>query len=371
MNIIKAFPVISILLGSFLTFFILFTKNNFSKNTLAKYSLATVMFLYTLLSVGTYIDSVEYDVPLFLNSISFVSFVFIGISFYYFCTAVFNKKIQLVSTLFIILYGIFKTCFFYYLVDQVGTERNEIEKLFIPPYVAIIEYAIYDYIVSCIINLYFIYRAYKIFSTTSLIIHQDKKQDIYFKWINLLFYINFAVILALLIQIVLVLFGIGTLDIIFTIEPIVYTLYFFVFVYSLMYFPVFAFTGDYNDLPKEEKYKNSSLNDSAKLFNKIHILVTEEQLFLSSELKINTLSERLDTSVPHISQAINENKQMSFSDYINSFRIEEAKKRLLVKKPDTIFAIAIDVGFNNKSTFYHAFKKLTNTTPTEFRKHMK
>jgi AraC-like DNA-binding protein len=59
---------------------------------------------------------------------------------------------------------------------------------------------------------------------------------------------------------------------------------------------------------------------------------------------------------------------MSFPDFISSFRIEEAKKQLMAPKPDTIFAISLDVGFNSKAAFYTAFKKHTQMTPTEFKK---
>ncbi len=371
MSIIKAFPIISALLGCFLTFFIVQTKNSFGKNNVAKYSLALVVFLYTMISIGNYIDTNHYEAPLYISFISFISFTFVGISFYYFCASVIDRKIRFKPiVLLVLVYGIFKTWFFLYIVKVVGN-REAMDLLLKKPYTPIIIYAIYDYIASCLLNIFFIYRAFVLFKTTPLIVSLNTKREVYFKWINLLFFINFAVILFLMIQAILVLFDIGSLDIIFMIEPIVYTVYFFVFVYSLMYFPVFAFTGDYNDLPKnvKEKYRNSSLSNSEELFQKVDTLVIEEKMFLSPELKINTLSERLETSVPHISQAINENKNISFSDYINGFRIDEAKKRLLVKKPDTIFAIAIDVGFNSKATFYHAFKKLTNTTPTEFRKH--
>ncbi|WP_299156131.1 helix-turn-helix domain-containing protein [uncultured Tenacibaculum sp.] len=370
MSIIKAFPIISILLGCFLTFFIIQTKNSFGKNNVAKYSLALVVFLYTLVSVGNYIDSNHYEVPLYVSFISFISFTFVGISFYYFCASVIDRRIGFKPIMLtVVIYGVFKVWFFIYLVEIIGS-RETMNMLLHKPYKPVIIYAIYDYIVSCLLNIFFIYRAYILFKTTPLIVALNTKREVYFKWINLLFFINFAVIFSLMVQVILVLLGIGSLDIIFMIEPIVYTVYFFVFVYSLMYFPVFAFTGDYHDLPKniKEKYKNSSLNNSEELFKKVDKLVIKDKLFLFSELKINTLSEKLGTSVPHISQAINENKNISFSDYINSFRINEAKKKLLVEKPDTIFAIAIDVGFNSKATFYHAFKKLTNTTPTEFRK---
>jgi len=59
---------------------------------------------------------------------------------------------------------------------------------------------------------------------------------------------------------------------------------------------------------------------------------------------------------------------MSFPDFINSFRIEEAKKKLIEPNPATIFAISLDVGFNSKAAFYTAFKKNTQMTPTEFKK---
>ncbi|MCF2874722.1 MULTISPECIES: helix-turn-helix domain-containing protein [unclassified Tenacibaculum] len=371
MNIIKAFPVISALLGCFLTFFIIQTKNSFGKNNVAKYSLALLVFLYTLTCIGNYIDANHYDAPLYLGFINFISFTFVGVTFYYFCASIVDRKIRFKPiVLIIVAYGIFKTCFFIYLVRVVG-DRESIYELLKEPYEPIVYYAVYDYIASCLFNLFFIYRAFILFKTTPFMVSLNTQKEIYFKWINLLFFINFAVIFFLMTLVILVLFGIGSLEFVLKIEPILYTIYFFAFVYSLMYFPVFAFTGDYNDLPTnvKEKYKNSSLINSEELFKKVDRLVTEEKMFLSPELKINTLSERLETSVPHISQAINENKNISFSDYINGFRIDEAKKRLLVKKPDTIFAIAIDVGFNSKATFYHAFKKLTNTTPTEFRKH--
>ena len=60
----------------------------------------------------------------------------------------------------------------------------------------------------------------------------------------------------------------------------------------------------------------------------------------------------------------------SFPDFINQYRIEEAKKRLLdpAKKHYTVLAIAEEVGFNSKSSFNNVFKKHVKMTPSEFRK---
>ena len=75
-------------------------------------------------------------------------------------------------------------------------------------------------------------------------------------------------------------------------------------------------------------------------------------------------------SVSSLSKTINDESGFSFSDYINSLRVEKAKQLLASEdfKEYTILSIGLECGFNSKSTFYLAFKKFTNTTPTDFRK---
>ena len=67
---------------------------------------------------------------------------------------------------------------------------------------------------------------------------------------------------------------------------------------------------------------------------------------------------------------VNKFSGKNFSDYINSLRVEEAKRCL--RNPGfeayTMVAIGLECGFNSKSTFYTAFKKFTGQTPTSFRK---
>ena len=60
----------------------------------------------------------------------------------------------------------------------------------------------------------------------------------------------------------------------------------------------------------------------------------------------------------------------NFADYINWYRIEEAKKILESPRGSRrmISAVAIEVGFNTMAAFYTAFKKYTNMTPTRYKK---
>jgi AraC-like DNA-binding protein len=82
------------------------------------------------------------------------------------------------------------------------------------------------------------------------------------------------------------------------------------------------------------------------------------------------LAEQLGLSPNYLSQVINERLEQNFFDFINWYRIEEAKHRLAspVGERDNIITLALDAGFNSKSAFYTAFKKHTAMTPSQYKK---
>jgi len=82
------------------------------------------------------------------------------------------------------------------------------------------------------------------------------------------------------------------------------------------------------------------------------------------------LAKTLAVSPHHLSQTINEQLNQNFIDFINAYRIEEAKRLLtdLAKKHYSILAVSEEVGFNSKSAFNTAFKRHASMTPSEFRK---
>jgi AraC-like DNA-binding protein len=126
-----------------------------------------------------------------------------------------------------------------------------------------------------------------------------------------------------------------------------------------------------DELPAK-KYEGSVLTEerSARYLNKLLHLMENEQPFTDGDLSIQTLAEKLSIPAPHLSQTINECLGKTFPDFINSYRIEEVKKRLLdpAKKHYTVLAIAEEVGFNSKSSFNDVFKRYVGMTPSEFRK---
>ena len=123
---------------------------------------------------------------------------------------------------------------------------------------------------------------------------------------------------------------------------------------------------------ENSKYKSSklSLTDKKNIIEKLNHTVGVNKYYLTPNLTINKLGQKLDVQSKHLSQVINENFDQNFCDYINSYRIEDAKNQLEDPKQQhkTILEICYAIGFNSKSAFNDVFKKQTGLTPTAYRK---
>ncbi len=104
--------------------------------------------------------------------------------------------------------------------------------------------------------------------------------------------------------------------------------------------------------------------------DRLKALMCSEKPYLNNELTIQHLADKLDVTPAVISAYLNKNLGMNFFNYVNGFRIEEAKLRLSnpAYANDTLLCIAFDSGFNSKSSFNTLFKKSTGITPSEYRK---
>ncbi len=120
------------------------------------------------------------------------------------------------------------------------------------------------------------------------------------------------------------------------------------------------------------KYQTSSLSihEMKTIQQQLEKLFSEEKSYLQNNLSVDDLAEKLQTKSQYISRTFSEHFHENFNDYVNKHRITFAKKLLKDKKFQhyKIEAIAEEAGFNNKVTFYKAFAKFTNTTPSKFRK---
>jgi AraC-like DNA-binding protein len=119
------------------------------------------------------------------------------------------------------------------------------------------------------------------------------------------------------------------------------------------------------------KYKKSSLSDTEKkiILEEVVSQMESNKYFLSSTASLSGLAKAINQTPHHVSQVINENLGQSFFELMASYRVREAKEILKTElgKKLTIEEIAERVGYNSKSAFNTAFKKITSTTPSSFR----
>ena len=116
-----------------------------------------------------------------------------------------------------------------------------------------------------------------------------------------------------------------------------------------------------------EPVNNEDLND---IMHKVHERFRSSKDFKNPELSLPQLAKNLETNTSILSRAINVGSEMNFNDFVNSFRVEAVKEALAIgqHKTTTLVGIAMDCGFNSKSTFIRSFKKHTGQTPTEYLK---
>lgn len=129
-----------------------------------------------------------------------------------------------------------------------------------------------------------------------------------------------------------------------------------------------------NEKKEAEKYSKSGLKEvQAEMYlNKLLNYMETNKPFLDNDLTINDLSVKTGISRHHITQVLNERYKRNFFTFINEYRAKEVMERFSDPKFNnyTILAIALDSGFNSKTTFNSFFKNQTGLTPSEYREKM-
>ncbi len=116
------------------------------------------------------------------------------------------------------------------------------------------------------------------------------------------------------------------------------------------------------------KYQRSALGaeQAASIANKLQQAMEQDQLYLDAALSLPKLARHIGCSANYISQTLNETLGLNFFDYVNRYRVQAAAAQL--RNTDlSVLDIAMNVGFNAKSSFYTAFKKELQQTPSQYR----
>jgi AraC-like DNA-binding protein/TM2 domain-containing membrane protein YozV len=125
------------------------------------------------------------------------------------------------------------------------------------------------------------------------------------------------------------------------------------------------------DIPIEvEKEKPKRLNTEqiTSLSAQLSSLMEKEKLFLDNDLNLPAVAEKLGISIHEASFLINETTKDNFYNFINKYRVEEAKKLLASSKMQqlNILGIAYESGFNSKTTFNTTFKRIVGISPSQY-----
>ncbi len=98
--------------------------------------------------------------------------------------------------------------------------------------------------------------------------------------------------------------------------------------------------------------------------------IHSKKLFLESNLNLERFSEQIGLRPRDTSAVLKAHYQLNFFEFINRFRVEEAKRLLALPefKDETILEVIYKSGFNSPSAFHRFFKRIVGVTPTEYRK---
>ncbi len=145
------------------------------------------------------------------------------------------------------------------------------------------------------------------------------------------------------------------------------------FVLKALYNPQ-HFTGIGSDLEPIDTLtkKNESISHKKIISNESSIRLTaymeQNKPYLDDALSLQKLAAQVDMPEKELSILINKQIGKHFFDFINEYRIKDAKILLKDQSNLTVLEILYQVGFSSKSSFYTAFKKETGFTPSDYRK---
>jgi len=143
------------------------------------------------------------------------------------------------------------------------------------------------------------------------------------------------------------------------------------FIFLLGY--IAYFKPDFFEIPKDILIKNQILSpfpnfDDKTELNKLNLIFTEKSLHLRPKLTISELANELNQPSKYVSYLITNYHSKNFNDFLNGFRVKEVITRMADpnEKHKSLLGIALDAGFNSKSSFNQVFKQHTGKTPSEY-----
>ena len=92
----------------------------------------------------------------------------------------------------------------------------------------------------------------------------------------------------------------------------------------------------------------------------------QEQLYLKSNLKVSDVAAMLDVSNGSVSECIKAAQGITFTQFVNGYRISHAQQLLLAQPDMKMSVLCTEAGFSNETSFFRTFKAVTGLTPREW-----
>ncbi|MCH2032137.1 MAG: helix-turn-helix domain-containing protein [Tenacibaculum sp.] len=211
--------------------------------------------------------------------------------------------------------------------------------------------------------VYFIYAVWGIYLLLSAYILKDvfarliaKKASTFDLWLVGVFVSNLLIFTAYIVGL-FYLYFIGTIT-------------FSIVFYALLIFFLSKKKREdiFEDIPEKYGAKKIATSEADGLLIELKKLIEKNDLYKNTSIKISDIAKEINITPHKLSQLLNDNLGKSFAAYMNSYRIEEAKKMLKENQEFTLEAIGFESGFSSKSNFYATFKKEVGLTPSQFQK---
>lgn len=161
-----------------------------------------------------------------------------------------------------------------------------------------------------------------------------------------------------------------TLDCAFLKWPPTFSLLVAVVSVSVTIGALYLLLRQFRDAPVVDSYAKSPLGAvaRARIRRKLDATLSRDDIYKRADLGLAALSETLNESPHYVSQVISQDLGTTFYELVNARRIREAQRRLREAPTETVLSIAMEVGFNSKSAFNSAFRRVTGMTPSDFRR---
>lgn len=138
--------------------------------------------------------------------------------------------------------------------------------------------------------------------------------------------------------------------------------------YSLKQPKIFKIRLSQNSQKKPIKRNKLDKDEINKFKKQMSSFLEDKKGYMQPELSLSILAKEIGTTPNNLSWLLNNIYKKTFYEFINEYRVKDFLERIDNKdhKEFTLISIALEVGFNSKSTFYKAFKEITQMTPSEY-----